>query len=248
MVNSKTLDLLHDRGQQGTGSFQSWHVNEYDVRGDPPSITTLPNICEGSLGRFPMLDVMPGAASAINDGLHMPEWGAYISKYDNGVSNADMDFELSHGALQGYKTGTGGDNPFAEIQRWPKEFAQMNRHAVQPTVANDAIDHVIAEAGHGWHALDETTLGMQKQLNFQHNRGFAGIDESGRRYGLERGWNPSILPENAHNIPTTSDTSIPMESPDEININGEAVNPEDIAAGGVATSGGGGFTAGGGGF
>jgi hypothetical protein len=189
-----------------------------------------------------MLDVMPGSASAINDGLHMPEWGSYISKDPNGVSNRDLDFEILHGSLQGYKTRAGGDNPWADIQRFPTEFAAMNRKSVQPLVPNDGLDHTLAEATHGWHALDETTLGMQKQMNFQHNRGNTSVYESGRRYGLERDQNPAIYPLNPRTIPATSDTSIPMESPDEININGDAVNPEDTAALGVATSGGGGFT------
>lgn len=75
-----TLRLLHARGQQGTGSLQSWHVNEYDVKGDPVHIATLPNIAEGPLPLFPRLDVMPGSSSAYNDGEYCKEWGDYIVK------------------------------------------------------------------------------------------------------------------------------------------------------------------------
>lgn len=233
MVQSKTLDLLHARGQQGTGSFQSWHVNEYQVRGDPARIQILPNPTEGPLNLFPRLDVMPGSASALNDGLYMSEWGEWIQHIENRVSNQDLDFELTHGALQGYKTGTGGDDPYAPIQRWPKEFAARNHAELQPTVASDTIDHMLGEARHGWHAVDKSTVSLQKQLNFDHNKGFMGIDESGRHRGLEQDWNKAIYPKNPRTIPQTSDTTIPMVSPDEINVNGEAVNNEDILTLGV---------------
>jgi hypothetical protein len=229
---NETLGLLHQRGQQGTGSFQSWHVNEYEVKGDSTRITTLPNICEGSLGLFPRLDVMPGSASAINDGEHLGEWSQYILPRGNMVSNKDIDYELNHGALQGYKTGVGGDNAYAPIRKLPKEFSLRNRETMED-VPNDAIDHKIAEARFGWHAVDQHTLGLQKQLNFNHNRGFMGIDESGRRRGLEQYWNPAMYPENARTIPADSATALPVDSPDEIVLNGQAINPEDTAAHGV---------------
>ncbi len=227
-----TLSLLHARGQQATGSLQSWHVNEYDVKSDPPHITLLPNNADGPLPLFPRLDVMPGAASAYNDGAYMSEWGGYIDKGEASlVSNKDLDFEIMHGALQGFKTST-SNLGYEEPPKWPKEFSLRNRE-YQETVANDAIDHSIAEATAGWHSVDEHTLGLQRQLNFNHNLGFKGIDEGGRRYGFERQWNQSILPEIPRNIPEASDTAVPVESPDEIQVNGDAVNPEDTAALGV---------------
>lgn len=228
---SETLSLLHSRGQQGTGSLQSWHVNEYDVKGDPPHITVLPNIAEGPLPLFPMLDVMAGSSSAYNDGEEMEEWKSYIIAGDNLVSNKNLDFELTHGALHGFKTGT-SNLGYEEPPVWPREFSLANR-VQQETISNDAVDHSIAEARFGWHAVDQHTLGLQKQLNFNHNLGFKGINEGGRRYGLEREWNKSILAKNPNNIPESSDTAVPMESPDEININGDAVNPEDTATLGV---------------
>jgi len=228
---SETLSLLHARGQQGTGSLQSWHVNEYDVKGDPPHINTLPNIAEGPLPLFPRLDVMPGSSSAYNDGEEMSEWANYIVKGDNGVQNSHLDFELGHGALQGFKTST-SNLGYEDPPKYPREFALLNR-GVQETIANDAVDHSIAEARFGWHAVDDHTLGLQKQLNFNHNLGFKGIDEGGRRYGFEREWNKSIIAKNPWNIPENSETTTPMESPDEINVNGEAVNPEDVAVLGV---------------
>lgn len=228
---SETLSLLHARGQQGTGSLQSWHVNEYDVKGDPPHINTLPNIAEGPLPLFPRLDVMPGSSSAYNDGMEMAEWANYIDKGDNGVQNSHLDFEISHGALQGFKTST-SNLGYEDPPKYPREFALLNR-TVQETIANDAVDHSLAEASFGWHAVDDHTLGLQKQLNFNHNLGFKGIDEGGRRYGFEREWNKSIISKNPWNIPENSETTTPMESPDEININGEAVNPEDVAVLGV---------------
>lgn len=103
-------------------------------------------------------------------------------------------------------------------------------------MANDAIDHALAEAQFGWHAVDEQTLGLQRQLNFNHNRGYEGLVESGRRYGLEREWNKATLPNIPQNISeSSSETATPMESPDEINVNGTAVNPEDTASHGVAS-------------
>ena len=230
-MGGETLGLLHGRGEQGTGSLQSWHVNEYEVAGDPSMIQVLPNICEGPLPLFPRLDVMKGSSTAYNDGMYMKEWGNYILK-GHSLNNADLDFEITHGKLQGYKTGTGGDNAFADILRWPFEFALQNK-LTQAPVANDAIDHAIAEAKHGWHAVDEQTLALQKQLNFNHNRGYMGIDESGRRKGLEQFWNKAVLPWNPLTNPLDCDTAIPMESPNEIMINGEGVNPEDTAAQGV---------------
>jgi len=227
-----SLELLHSRGQQGTGSFQSWHVNEYEVRGDSARITTLPNICEGPLNLFPRLDVMPGSASAINDGEHLGEWSSYITKSDNHISNHDVDYELNHGALQGYKTGIGGDNAYAKVRKLPKEFSLRNREVMED-VPNDAVDHKIAEARYGWHAVDGHTLGLQKRLNFNHNRGFMGIDESGRRRGLEQFWNPAMYPLNPRTVPANSDTAMPVDSPDEIVLNGQAINPEDTAAHGV---------------
>lgn len=228
---SETLSLLHARGQQGTGSLQSWHVNEYDVKGDPPHISTLPNIAEGPLPLFPRLDVMPGSASAYNDGMEMVEWTNYIDKGDNGVQNSHLDFEISHGALQGFKTST-SNLGYEDPPKYPREFALLNR-TVQETIANDAVDHSIAEARFGWHAVDDHTLGLQKQLNFNHNLGFKGIDEGGRRYGLERMWNQAILPEVPRNISEQSDTAVGVERADEIQINGEGVNGEDVAAHGV---------------
>ena len=222
---AETLTLLHSRGQQGTGSLQSWHVNEYEVKGDPPHIQTLPNIAEGPLPLFPMLDVMPGSSTAYNDGEDLEEWKAYIVGGDNMVSNNNLDFEIMHGALQGYKTSTSRLG-YEEPPKYPREFALLNRDTQEP-VANDAVDHSIAEAPFGWHAVDQHTLALQKQLNFNHNLGFKAIDEGGRRYGLEREWNKAILPKNPWNIPEDSETTIPMESPDEINVNGDAVNPED---------------------
>jgi hypothetical protein len=179
-----------------------------------------------------MLDVMPGAASALNDGLYMKEWGQWINHMENRVTNGDLNFEISHGALQGYKTGIGGDNAYAEIQRWPREFAVRNRE-LQPTVSSDTIDHMLGEARYGWHAVDKTTVGLQKQLNFDHNKGFMGIDESGRHRGLEQDWNKALYPKNPRTIPLSTDTSIPMESPDEVNVGGDAVNNEDILTLGV---------------
>jgi hypothetical protein len=228
---SETLSLLHARGQQGTGSFQSWHVNEYEVQGDPSHIQTLPNITEGPLPLFPRLDVMPGSASAYNDGEDLPEWKNYIVKGDNLVQNRHLDFELDHGALQGFKTTT-SHLGYEEPPKWIKERSLANK-SVQEPIANDAIDHSLAEARFGWHAVDESTLGLQKKLNFNHNRGFMGIDEGGRRYGLERDWNQAILEKNPWNISESAETSIPQTSPDEINVNGDAVNPEDTAALGV---------------
>lgn len=228
---SSTLSLLHARGQQGTGSLQSWHVNEYDVKGDPVHIATLPNIAEGPLPLFPRLDVMPGSSSAYNDGEYCKEWGDYIVKGTNNVSNADLDFEIMHGALQGFKTKT-SNLGYEDPPKWPREFSTRNRDGQEP-VPNDAIDHSIAEATAGWHAVDEHTLGLQKQLNFNHNLGFKGIDEGGRRYGLERGWNQAILPEVPRNISEQSDTATGVERTDEIQINGEGVNAEDTAALGV---------------
>lgn len=140
---SETLTLLHSRGQQATGSLQSWHANEYDVKGDPPHIPTLPNITEGILPLFPRLDVMPGAASAYNDGMDMAEWRDYISETDNLVSNPNLDFEIQHGALQGFKLST--SNLGYEVPpKWPGEFSLFNRAGQEP-VANDKIDHSIAE-------------------------------------------------------------------------------------------------------
>lgn len=226
-----SLSLLHARGQQGTGSLQSWHVNEYDVKGDPPHITTLPNIAEGPLPLFPRLDVMPGSSSAYNDGEYCKEWGDYIVKGTNNVINGDLDFEIMHGALQGFKNKT-SNLGYEDPPKWPREFSIRNREA-QETIANDAIDHSIGEALAGWHAVDEHTLGLQRQLNFNHNLGFKGIDEGGRRYGLERQWNQAILPEVPRNISEQSDTATGVERTDEIQINGEGVNPEDTAALGV---------------
>lgn len=226
-----TLRLLHARGQQGTGSLQSWHVNEYDVKGDPPHIATLPNIAEGPLPLFPRLDVMPGSSTAYNDGEYCKEWGEYIVKGSNNISNSDLDFEIMHGALQGFKTKT-SNLGYEDPVKWPREFSTHNREG-QETIANDAIDHNIAEATAGWHAVDEHTLGLQKQLNFNHNLGFKGIDEGGRRYGLERQWNQAILPEVPRNISEQSDTATGVERPDEIQINGEGVNAEDTSALGV---------------
>lgn len=226
-----TLSLLHARGQQGTGSLQSWHVNEYDVKGDPPHITTLPNIAGGPLPLFPMLDVMPGTSSAYNDGEYCKEWGDYIVKGTNNVNNGDLDFEIMHGALQGFKTKT-SNLGYEDPSKWPREFSSKNREGQEP-IANDAIDHNIAEATAGWHAVDDHTLGLQKQLNFNHNLGFKGIDEGGRRYGLERQWNQAILPEVPRNISEQSDTATGVERTDEIQINGEGVNAEDTAALGV---------------
>lgn len=100
---SETLSLLHSRGQQGTGSLQSFHANEYDVKGDPPHIRVLPNIAEGELPLFPRLDVMPGSSSAYNDGAEMEEWRSYIVPGDNMLQNKHIDFELTHGSLQGFK-------------------------------------------------------------------------------------------------------------------------------------------------
>ena len=228
---SETLSLLHARGQQGTGSLQSWHVNEYEVRGDPAHIQTLPNIAEGPLPLFPRLDVMPGSSTAYNDGEDLEEWKNYIVPGDNMVQNSHLDFELTHGALQGFKTST-SNLGYEDPPKYPREFAILNR-SVQETIANDAVDHSIAEARFGWHAVDDHTLGLQKQLNFNHNLGFKGIDEGGRRYGFEREWNKSILPKNPWNIPENSETAIPMESPDEINVNGDSINPEDTAVLGV---------------
>lgn len=226
-----TLSLLHARGQQGTGSLQSWHVNEYDVKGDPPHITTLPNIAKGPLPLFPMLDVMPGTSSAYNDGEYCKEWGDYIVKGTNNVNNGDLDFEIMHGALQGFKTKT-SNLGYEDPSKWPREFSSKNREGQEP-IANDAIDHNIAEATAGWHAVDDHTLGLQKQLNFNHNLGFKGIDEGGRRYGLERQWNQAILPEVPRNISEQSDTATGVERTDEIQINGEGVNAGDTAALGV---------------
>jgi hypothetical protein len=232
MPYSRTLDLLHARGQQGTGSFQSWHANEYQVRGDPARLQILPNPTEGPLGLFPRLDVHPGAASALNDGIQMKEWGQWILPGTNHVSNADLDFELDHAALQGYKTGTGGDNAFAPINRFPKEFAVRNREWTS-TVSTDTMDHQVAEATSGWHAVDKSTVALQKQRNFDHNKGFMGIDESGRHRGLEQDWNKAIYPKNPRTVPLSTDTTVPMESPDEINVNGEAVNTEDTLTLGI---------------
>lgn len=226
-----TLTLLHARGQQGTGSLQSWHVNEYEVKGDPPHISTLPNICEGPLPLFPRLDVMPGSSTAYNDGEEMSEWSQYIVPGDNHVSNANLDFEIGHGALQGYKTGT-SNLGYEDPPKFPREFVLANKN-VQETVTNDALDHAIAEARFGWHGVDDHTLAMQRQLNFQHNRGRAGWEESGRRYGLERDWNKANLPWVPWNIPEDAETSVEQISPDEIQINGEGINPEDHAALGV---------------
>lgn len=227
-----TLTLLHARGQQGTGSLQSWHANEYDVHSDPSHLRILPNVAEGPLPLFPRLDVMPGSASAYNDGMDMSEWSAYIKPGNGHVENKYLDYELDHGALQGYKTGNGGDNAFADIPHWCREFALRNRETQEP-VANDAIDHSIAEARYGWHAVDTETLEYQRQLNFNHNRGYMGIDESGRRKGLEQFQNKALLPWNPLSVPENIDTEIPQESPDEINVNNESVNPEDTAALGV---------------
>jgi hypothetical protein len=225
---SETLSLLYSKGQQATGSLQSWHANEYEVQGDPSHIQVLPNIAEGPLPLYPRLDVMPGSSSAYNDGEEMGEWKSYIVAGTNNVQNRHLDFELDHGALQGFKTST-SNLGYEEPPRWPRERSIANKNIQEP-IPNDAIDHSIAEAQFGWHAVDEYTLGLQKKANFNHNRGFMGIDEGGRRYGLERQWNQAILAENPDNIPEASDTSVPQTSPDEININGQAVNPEDHAA------------------
>lgn len=232
MPNSRTLHLLHDRGGQGTGSLQSWHANEYDVASNPTKPEYLPNALAGPLGMFPMLDVMPGAASAMNDGLIMPEWGQYVKPSLNMVTSGDLDFEISHGALMGYKTGTGGDNAFAQVDRMPKDFGLANRQTQNTTISVDNVDHQLASALHGWHAVDESTLDLQKKLNFNHSIGDQAWYQ-GRGHGLERQQNPAVGEFNARTIPANSDTVVPMVSPDEIMVNEVAVNPEDTAALGV---------------
>lgn len=246
-----TLDLLYNRGQQATGSLQSWHANEYEVRGDPPHIRELPNPAAGPLPMFPMLDVMPGSSSAYNDGMEMSEWHSYIQRGNNHVKNGDIDFEMSHGALQGFKVSsihiyityilqrkiltllkTGTSNLGFEELPQPREFSLLNREVLE-TVPVDAVDHALAEATHGWNAVDNATLNLQKQLNFNHNRGFIGIDESGRRRGLEQYWNKSRLPDIPRNVPLDADEAIGVDRQDDIQINDEEVRPESIAAQGV---------------
>ena len=83
------------------------------------------------------------------------EWGDYIVKGTNNVSNADLDFEIMHGALQGFKTKT--SNLGMKIHPNGLANSPRNRDGQEP-VPNDAIDHSIAEATAGWHAVDEHTL------------------------------------------------------------------------------------------
>lgn len=226
--NGKTLSLLHECGGQGTGSFQSWHINEYDVGADSRSIPeSLENDMAGPLPLFPKLDRMPGSASAMNDAYTF-----YCDKSKrSGVSNSDLDFELVHGKLMGYKTKAGGDDPFASFTN-PTSFSLANNKP-QHIMANDALDHIIASAKYGWHAVNDELLEKQRELNFDHNRGDATWSDGagGRHTGLERLQNPAIFPENPWAIPLSSEPVVGTD--DGLKINNTRVEEYDLLEQGV---------------
>ena len=63
----------------------------------------------------------------------------YIVPGDNMVQNSHLDFELTHGALQGFKTST-SNLGYEDPPKYPREFAMRNRD-LQETIVNDAVDH-----------------------------------------------------------------------------------------------------------
>ena len=224
---------FHGSALQGTGSLQSFHANNYAFKGDTSKPYYLHNPAVGSLGLFPRLDVMAGDSSAYNDGEYQSEWRKYPLNKWNTVGNDILEHELIYGCLNGYRAGSGGgDNPWADTDRGPPLRSTYNQEPQDP-ICNDTVDHAIAEAPHGWHAVDDETLALQKQLNFTHNKGHE-MYETIKGFGLGRLRNPAVGPANAQNLPTSVDPTVPLGDSLLTGPDGtEVTAPEVLAAHGV---------------
>lgn len=222
-----TLQLLQESGAGNIGSLQSFHANPDAVTADPFPITQLKNPTEGSLPLFPRLDVMPGSASAWNDGLHPSSTLSVPSL--NRCSATDLRYEEEHGALAGWRLGEGGDNPFVDVSPFSVEPLLPS---LRDIIHTDAVDQTIAEARYGLHMKNPDMYALQQALNLQHSM---GSSQQARDAGQEQFKNPAnanqypVLP----NIPKSDPMTQPMLSPDDIQINNILVHASDTIAVGV---------------
>ena len=205
-----------------TGSLQSWYEPGVGSEGAIKK-PRMDNFMNGPLPLFPMLDVMEGAASAVNEG-YVENWGLQNMK-PNLVDETTLNFEEMLGELDGFR------------QQHNTEFKEENWSYTIPTegtfaISGSNIDYHSAQASAGMHESSaEVALSSESVAN-EHN---VGDNQEGRDAGLERGENPAInkgtgeeVYHNSEVIDTNAPSAIPMDV-DAIEVDGEFVHPEDTA-------------------
>jgi len=211
-----------DQETAGNSSIQSWYGEEGSENAIKKRISL--NTMGGPLGIFPQLDVMPGSASAFNEGVHYG-WGFNKPSFPlRHIDSAKLKYEEQFGELNGFRTfannGIKEENVVSNSKPIDRVFE----------ISGLNIEKHVAEAPHGMHAISEEIAAAAKDISIQ---SAMGASQMSRKRGLERGSNPAINGSigeeafhNSNNIPISSDTVEPMDI-DVIEVNGVEVRVED---------------------
>lgn len=213
---------VFERGGNTTGSLQSFYETGVESQGSVKKARTS-NHTAGPLPLFPNLDVMPGAASAVNEG-YVENWGLQ-SMNKNLIDPRVLEQEEAIGEFKGWV-----QQPNVEFK---EEDVTMSKETMGVfNILGSNVDFHAAQAPHGQH---ESDVNVAQQSEMQANEHNVGDEQEGRDAGLERSENPAInkgtgeeVYHNSETIDTTAPSGIPMDV-DAIEVNGETVHPEDTA-------------------
>jgi hypothetical protein len=219
--NVTTVRSYLDNETGGAGSLTSYYEDGVESQG-PSKRANSTNVFAGNRSMFPQLDVMPGAASAVNEGV-TNIWG--FSGFGDGgkIDIAKLLYEETLGELDGFRLNhdTGfNDDDFNMLKFSDKVFE----------IENDNLELHSGQAPHGQHNISMDIASSAKDIATQHAM---GDSQAARKRGLQRGENPavngSIGEEAFHNsevIPVTNEYAMPMDI-DVIEVNDEEVRVED---------------------
>lgn len=232
-INTPKKHILYE---SGISSLQSWYEDGVESQGFKSIRYDANEHARGALPLFPQLDVMPGEASAENDGV-VHNWGIADFPMKN-IDVAVLNFEEMLGSLHGYRihNNTGFDE---DVINQSKQSTMDNLYMWD----NNNIDQHSAQAPHGRHEIDPQVAALSAQVATQHNM---GDDLDARHHGLERGNNPALNAqetgkgetyENTDTVDANVPTTVPMDI-DAIEIDGVVTKPMDtnIALGGNQTN------------
>lgn len=210
----------------GVGSLSSWYEGSTESEGTKRIKYDTNEHFRGSLGLFPQLDVMPGAATSANQAF-VYNWGLTPSaKYP--VDVATLNYEEALSALHGYRIHNN-----MEITN-DEQVSNSKFHEGLFQFSGDNIDQHTSQAPNGRHPFDTNIAKLSEQVATQHNMGDA---LEARNAGLERGENPALnvtakddeqVYKNKDNFEKDVPTAVPMDV-DAIQVNGdgEITKPED---------------------
>jgi hypothetical protein len=211
--------------ESGISSLKSWYEEGVESQGFKSLRYDTNEHFRGNLEMFPQLDVMPGEASAVNDGV-VHNWGISNIPPKN-IDVAVLNFEEMLGGLHGYRihNNTGFDDDVVN---------QYKQSSGDDLFMLDGlnIDMHSAQEPHGRHEIDSAVQELSAQVASQHN---VGDSLEGRDAGLERADNPALNAqetgkgeafENQDTVDTNVPTTVPMDI-DAIEIDGVVTKPMD---------------------